>query len=242
MNASRNSSCRCARRDVLPLNRYDICGASSVRVQQFPYTPVSVPRKPHNALTVAQLNPPAQHCECRVQPKQPCIAYRTHFARASPHPVFEHASRHVPHSRPAHCECSRCRSGPATPGVVRDDVRLSQYVLVESVPTVASSSSPRSVLAFDFRVGRSEQRAPAPSLRHPLPWSRHSRPLLHPLTCAACSPNTRASHLAPTQPGRYQFPAPSTRVPIGRPVALWLVHTVQVSVVRESRCAISRIV
>ena len=52
---------------------------------------------------------------------------------------------------------------------------------------------------------------------------------MHPLARAACSPSTRASHPAPTQPGRYQFPAPSTRIPIGRPVALtWPVHTFQV--------------
>ena len=50
-----------------------------------------------------------------------------------------------------------------------------------------------------------------------------------PLARAACSPSTRASHPAPTQPGRYQFPAPSTRIPIGCPVALtWPVHTFQV--------------
>jgi hypothetical protein len=52
---------------------------------------------------------------------------------------------------------------------------------------------------------------------------------VHPLARAACSPSTHASHAALTQPGRYQFPAPSTRVPIGRPVALtWPVHTFQV--------------
>ena len=52
---------------------------------------------------------------------------------------------------------------------------------------------------------------------------------MHPLARAACSPSTHASHAALTQPGRYQFPAPSTRVPIGRPVALtWPVHTFQV--------------
>merc|ERR1712194_267476 len=48
------------------------------------------------------------------------------------------------------------RSGPATHGVGRDDVWRYQYVLFESVPTVPSSSSPASALAFDFRVGRSE--------------------------------------------------------------------------------------
>ena len=46
----------------------------------------------------------------------------------------------------------------------------------------------------------------------------------------AAQKHPRIASLAPTQPGRYQFPAPSTRVPSGRPVALtWLVHTVQVS-------------
>ena len=56
-----------------------------------------------------------------------------------------------------------------------------------------------------------------------------AEPSCTPLTCAACSPSTRTSHAAPTQPGRYQFPSPSTRVPIRRPVALtWPVHTFQV--------------
>jgi hypothetical protein len=40
---------------------------------------------------------------------------------------------------------------------------------IESVPTVLSSSWPASVLASDFRVGRSEPCVPAPSHRHPLP-------------------------------------------------------------------------
>jgi len=46
--------------------------------------------------------------------------------------------------------------GLATPGVVRDDVWLYQYVLVERVSTVPSSSLTAAVLAFGFRVGRSE--------------------------------------------------------------------------------------
>merc|ERR1712086_46455 len=61
------------------------------------------------------------------------------------------------------------RSGLATHGVVRDDVWLYQYVLIESVPTVPSSSLTTAALASGFRVARSEPRAPAPSHRHPLP-------------------------------------------------------------------------
>ena len=53
--------------------------------------------------------------------------------------------------------------------------------------------------------------------------------LLHPLTCVTCSPSTRASHAALTQPRRPHFPALSTRIPISCPVALtWPVHTFQV--------------
>jgi len=63
---------------------------------------------------------------------------------------------------------------------------------------------------------------------------------VHPLARAACSPSTCASHAALTQPGRYQFPAPSTRIPIGRPVALtWLVHTCQARA-GDSRCCTRR--
>jgi len=63
----------------------------------------------------------------------------------------------------------------------------------------------------------------------PFTLTAASRALLHPLTCAACIPSTRASHAAPTQPRQSQFPAPSTRIPIGPPVALtWPVHTFQV--------------
>ena len=84
-------------------------------------------------------------------------------------PLPKHARTHVIPSRPSHCGCTRFRFGPATPGGKRDDVWIYQYVLIKSISTVPSSSSPASVLAFDFRVGRSEPRAPAPSHRHPLP-------------------------------------------------------------------------
>eukprot|EP00964_Phaeocystis_antarctica_P129117 scaffold92985_cov94-Phaeocystis_antarctica.AAC.1 len=60
-------------------------------------------------------------------------------------------------------------SGPATHGVVRDDVWLDQYVLIENASTVPSSSLPAADLASEFRVARSEPRGPAPSHRHPLP-------------------------------------------------------------------------
>ena len=61
---------------------------------------------------------------------------------------------------------------------------------------------------------------------------------MHPLARAACSPSTHASHAALTQPGRYQFPAPSTRIPINRPVALtWPVHTFQVRAGDSRGCA-----
>ena len=39
---------------------------------------------PPFALTAAQPSPPAPPCACRVQPKHPCIACRTHPARAVP--------------------------------------------------------------------------------------------------------------------------------------------------------------
>ena len=59
------------------------------------------------------------------------------------------------------------------------------------------------------RMLRTRCRRPTP--RHPLPSSRHSRALLHPPTCVACSPSTSASHPAPTLPGRDHFRDPSTR-------------------------------
>ena len=95
----------------------------------------------------------------------------------SPRPASPSGTSSLPRARaypsaalsPSRGWCTRVRLGLATPGVVRDDVWLYQYVLFESVPTVPSSSSPASVLASGFRVGRSEPGAPAPSHRHPLP-------------------------------------------------------------------------
>ena len=86
-----------------------------------------------------------------------------------PLPVPKHARTHVHPSHPSHRGCTRLRSGPATPWVVRDDIWLYQYVLIESVSTVPSSSLPAAVLASVSRVGRADPRAPAPSHRHPLP-------------------------------------------------------------------------
>ena len=75
-------------------------------------------------------------------------------------PLPKHARTHVIPSRPSHCGCTRFRSGPATPGVVRDDVWLYQYVLIETVSTRPSSGSPASALAVGFRVGRQNQVCP----------------------------------------------------------------------------------
>jgi hypothetical protein len=49
---------------------------------------------------VAQPSPRAPPCACRVQPKHPCIASRTHPARAVPGPRPEHAHTHQPPCRP----------------------------------------------------------------------------------------------------------------------------------------------
>ena len=55
---------------------------------------------PPFALTAAQPSPPAPPYVCRVQPKHPCIACRTHPARAVPVPRPEHARTHRPPCRP----------------------------------------------------------------------------------------------------------------------------------------------
>ena len=51
---------------------------------------------PPFALTAAQPSPPAPPHMCCVQPKHPCIACRTHPARAVPVPRPEHARTHPP--------------------------------------------------------------------------------------------------------------------------------------------------
>jgi len=70
---------------------------------------------------------------------------------------------------PSRGQCTRFRSGLETHGVVRDDVWLYLYVLIETIPTVPSSSSPASAFSAGSQAGRSEPGAPAPSHRHPLP-------------------------------------------------------------------------
>ena len=55
---------------------------------------------PPFALTAAHPSPPAPPHVCRVQPKQPCIACRTHSAQAVPLPLPEHAHTHRLPRRP----------------------------------------------------------------------------------------------------------------------------------------------
>ena len=50
-----------------------------------------------------------------------------------------------------------------------------------------------------------------PTSRHPCPDRGTAEPSCTPPTCAACSPSTRASHPAPTLPGRDHSRAPSPR-------------------------------
>ena len=106
-----------------------------------------------------------------TQAPHSCIHTARLRSGAGPLPVPKHARTPAP---PYIAYLSlwlltRYRSGPATPGAVRDEVWLDRYVLIESVSTVLSSSWPASVLASDFRVGRSEPCVPALSHRHPLP-------------------------------------------------------------------------
>ena len=55
---------------------------------------------PPFTLTAAHPSPPAPPHVCRVQPKHPCIACRTHSAQAVPLPRPEHAHTHRPPCRP----------------------------------------------------------------------------------------------------------------------------------------------
>ena len=50
-----------------------------------------------------------------------------------------------------------------------------------------------------------------PTSRHPCPDRGTAEPSCTPPTCAACGPSTRASHPAPTLPGRDHSRSPSTR-------------------------------
>ena len=65
---------------------------------------------PPFTLTAAQPSPPAPPYVCRVQPKHPCIACRTHSAQAARVPRPEHAHTHRPPCRP-HAACAYV-SGP----------------------------------------------------------------------------------------------------------------------------------
>jgi len=65
---------------------------------------------PPFTLTAAQPSPPAPPYVCRVQPKHPCIACRTHSAQAVRVPRPEHAHTHRPPCRP-HAACAYV-SGP----------------------------------------------------------------------------------------------------------------------------------
>ena len=68
---------------------------------------------PPFALTAAHPSPPAPPHMCCVQPEHPCIACRTHPARAVPVPRPEHARTHQPPCRPhvagAHVSGTGCR-------------------------------------------------------------------------------------------------------------------------------------
>ena len=85
-----------------------------------------------------------------------------------PHPPSPGGTSSPPRARaypstalsPSRGQCTRFRSGLATHGVVRDDFWLYQYVLIETVPTRPSSSSPASALAVGFRVERLNQVSP----------------------------------------------------------------------------------
>ena len=178
---------------------------------------------------MAQPSARAPPCACRVKPKHPCIASRTHPARAVPVPRPEHAHTHRPPCRP-HVASAHV-SGPG-------------WRLMGLYETVLGSTSTFSSRTFQRYLSR---------VRQPPPWlsflsrafrSRYARPFSPPpftLTVAHPSPpapphvcRVQPKHpciacRAHSQPRRSHFSALSTRIPIGRPVALtWPVHTFQV--------------
>jgi hypothetical protein len=144
--------------------------------------------------------------------------------------------------------------GPqARPNTCAPLAPLSPWLQTFQVRTGDSRVSMRRCLAVSVRAHRERSNGSIlefASLRHGFRVSsqafrtRCARPFSRPppftLTAAQPSPPApsyvcrvqpkhRASHAAPTQPRRSEFPAPSTRIPIGRPVALtWPVHTFQV--------------
>ena len=177
---------------------------------------------------MAQPSARAPPCACRVQPKHLCIASRTHPARAVPVPRPEHAHTHRPPCRPHVASAHVSGPGWRLTGLYE--------TIFGSISTCSSRRFQRDhprvrqpppwLSGFESGVRTRCARPFSPS---PFTLTAASRALLHPLTCAACIPSTRASHAAPTQPRQSQFPAPSTRIPIGPPVDLtWPVHTFQV--------------
>ena len=96
---------------------------------------------PPFTLTAAHPSPPAPPHVCRVQPKHPCIACRTHSAQAVPLPLPEHAHTHRPALSPSHGRCTRFRSGLATPGVRGHLLWRDLYVRAGVVSTVPCTSS-----------------------------------------------------------------------------------------------------
>ena len=96
---------------------------------------------PPFTLTAAHPSPPAPPHVCRVQPKQPCIACRTHSAQAVPLPLPEHAHTHRPALSPSRGRCTRFRSGLATPGVRGHLLWRDLYVRAGVVSTVPCTSS-----------------------------------------------------------------------------------------------------
>ena len=136
---------------------------------------------------MAQPSARAPPCACRVQPKHPCIASRTHPARAVPVPRPEHAHTHRlpcrPHVAGAHV------SGPG-------------WRLMGLYETVLGSTSTFSSRTFQRYLSR---------VRQPPPWlsflsrafrSRYARPFSPPpFTLAAAHPSPPAPpHVRRVQP------------------------------------------
>ena len=136
---------------------------------------------------MAQPSARAPPCACRVQPKYPCIASRTHPARAVPVPRPEHAHTHRPPCRP-HVASAHV-SGPG-------------WRLMGLYETVLGSTSTFSSRAFQRYLSR---------VRQPPPWlsflsrafrSRYARPFSPPpFTLAAAHPSPPAPpHVCHVQP------------------------------------------
>jgi hypothetical protein len=79
-------------------------------------------RPPPFTLTAAQPSPPAPSYVCRVRPKHPCIACRTHSAQAVRVPRPEHAHTHRPPCRPHVAGAYVSGPGWRLPRGVREDL------------------------------------------------------------------------------------------------------------------------